>query len=245
MKEVYYLNQIFNPTTIKILNDMWSNNKYEDIVQNIIKQDNDLTEYCREYYPDYEFMKYAYLIENTTIHTYHRDYTSCKEFNKLDNISYSIIVYLDGENNGLTYYEDSSNATIPLYILPGYCKEYKCKPGDAVLFNANVVHAGLLSLYPNQKRRCIQFKLVHKDDVNKLPLLNENFVLINKPNYKSYKIRYLETVFTGMFPCVLDFFEYHIKTSFYEKKTWLQKSISKLVYSDSQFYQPRRLDVVL
>jgi len=245
MKEVQFLPKLYAQNWLELFDRLWNENKYEDLINNMIIYDNPLVEYCNTNYPDYEFMKYAYLIKNTTIHTYHRDYTSCKEFNKLDNISYSIIVYLDGENNGLTYYEDSANATIPLYILPGYCKEYKCKPGDAVLFNANVVHAGLLSLYPNQKRRCIQFKLVHKDDISKLPLLNENYVLINKPNYKSYKLRYLETIFTGVFPCVSDFFEYNIKTSFYENKTWLQRCISKLVYSDSQFYHPQRLDVVL
>jgi hypothetical protein len=245
MERVYLLHQLIDTQLLKQLNNLWENEQYDELVNDIIKKENSLTTYCKTNYPDYVLMKYAYLIENTTIHTYHRDYTSCKEYNNLDHTSYSIIVYLYGENNGLTYYKNSSTSKLPLYILPGYCKTYECRPGDAVLFDANVVHAGLLSENPNQERKCIQFKLVHKDDVNKLPLLNENYVLINRPNYKSYKIRYLETVFTGVFPCILDFFEYNIKTSFYEKKTWIQKLISKLVYTDSQFYQPQRLNVQL
>lgn len=245
MNKVYFFNNLIDNTSLENINKLWDSKSYNELVNIILKKDSTLSNYCKATYPDYEFMNYAYLIENTTIHTYHRDYTSCKEYNNLDHTSYSIIVYLYGENNGLTYYKNSSTSKLPLYILPGYCKTYECRPGDAVLFDANVVHAGLLSENPNQERKCIQFKLVHKDDVNKLPLLNENYVLINKPNNKSYKVRYLETVFTGMFPCVLDFFEYHIKTSFYDKKSIIQKFISKLVYSDYNFYHPQRLDVNL
>jgi hypothetical protein len=194
----------------------------------------------------YNLIDYMYVIENSAIHTYHRDYTSSKQYNNLEYPSYTMILYLDepsldGQGNGLNIIPKSHIDKAQFYIFD-YSKKLNFKKGTSIIFDANILHAGT-AINSNVNRKCIQFKIIHKDDISKLPHLQNFHVLINKPNDKNTILKYIEIEFTKHLPIISDLFQSTIKSAFAENKTFIQKFISKLVFSDSDFYKPKRLNI--
>ena len=51
----------------------------------------------------------------------------------------------------------------------------------AIIFDADILHSGAI-INNNKRRHCIQFKIIHKDDIQKLPKLLKYHVLIDKKN---------------------------------------------------------------
>lgn len=129
---------------------------------------------------DYVFMDYSYEIINSILYTFHRDLTSSQYFQKLQHISYTLIVYLyDGDflnicPNSLKKFTVGSPITI------------HGKRGTAILFNSDLVHAAAISKF--NFRHCIQYKICHKKDIQKLQHLNNQHIVkkqnkLNKSNY--------------------------------------------------------------
>ena len=189
----------------------------------------------------YDLIDYMYVIENSAIHTYHRDYTSSKQYNNIEYPSYTMILYLDENLNGLNVIPKSHIDDAQFYTFD-YSLKLNFKKGTSIIFDANLLHCGT-AINSNIKRKCIQFKIIHKDDISKMPHLQKFHVLINKPNDKNTISKYIEMNFTKHVPIISDLFQSTIKSAFSEEKTFIQKFISKLVFSDSDFYKPKRLNI--
>ena len=207
----------------KIHNYFMNNDKIKNMINNELSQ-------------DYRLIDYIYIIENSAIHTYHRDYTSSQMYNNLSFPSYTMILYLDDSNNGLNVIPNSHINTLPFYLFDHSIK-LNVQKGSMILFDANLLHSGS-AISKNTKRKCIQFKIIHKDDIQKLPHLQKFHVMINKPNDKNAIFKYIETEFTKHFPIFMDLFQSVIKTSFGKDKTFIQKLVSQIVFSDKDFYKP-------
>lgn len=110
----------------------------------------------------YTFMDYIYTIENTALSTFHRDVTSSKQIYKTQHPVYTAILYLyDGE---LLSVCPGSNRTYPFVFssivnISGYA-------GTVFLFDCELLHAGMINQC--KKRKVIQYKLCHKDDLHLL-----------------------------------------------------------------------------
>ena len=222
----------------KLLVD-WDNKNYQN-VKGFFKNNKDIGKKINSILgDDYTMIDYTYMIENSAIHTFHRDYTSCQNYNNLEYPSYTMILYLDDSDTGLQVIPQSHNDNQWIYFTDKSKKLY-FKSGTAILFNANLLHSGSI-VSGKVKRHCIQFKVIHKDDIQKMPWLQDFHVLINKPNNKSENLKYLEMKATMHFPIFMDMFQSMIKTSFHEEKTYLQKIISNMIFSDAEFYKPIRI----
>ncbi len=191
----------------------------------------------------YNLIDYMYVIEDSAIHTYHRDYTSSKQYNNLEYPSYTMILYLDenSEENGLNVIPKSHIDNAQFYTFD-YSLKLNFKKGTSIIFDANLLHCGT-AIKNNIKRKCIQFKIIHKDDISKMPHLQNFHVLINKPNDKNTISKYIEMNFTKHLPIISDLFQSTIKSAFTENKTFIQKFISGVIFSDSDFYKPTRLKI--
>ena len=111
--------------------------------------------------PDgYEFLDYKYTIHGCTLSTFHRDVTSSQYVFKTEHPVYTFITYeYDGPALSVC---PGSHATVPmLYSRPVTVN------ANSVLFNCDVVHAGSLNL-EKKPRKAVQYKLAHKDDIEKL-----------------------------------------------------------------------------
>jgi len=221
----------------------WENRNFKNIHDIFINNDNIKSKIKKLLGNDYKLIDYMYVIENSAIHTYHRDYTSSKQYNNLEYPSYTMILYLDenSEGNGLNVIPESHIDNAFFYIFD-YSKKLNFKKGTSIIFDANLLHCGT-AIKNNIKRKCIQFKIIHKNDISKLPHLNKFHVLINKPNNKNTLLKYIEMNFTKHLPIITDLFQSTIKTAFTEKKTYIQKFVSELLFSDLDFYKPKRLRI--
>lgn len=135
----------------------------EDTLPDTIK-----TQILSELPEDYVFLNYKYTIQNTLLYTYHRDVTSSQSFQHLKHPSYTLILYLyDG--NFINICPGSNDTIFPTkpYVISG---EY----GTCVLFNSDCVHAANIDHIG--ERLCIQYKICHKDDVDKLEHLQGKII---------------------------------------------------------------------
>lgn len=233
----FIVEELIDREEVKNILEMWKYKNYSQIKYYF--KNKTIKDKIKKYFgEDYTLIDYTYIIENSAIHTYHRDYTSSKNYNNLKYPSYTMILYLDDSDTGLNIIPGSHKDNYPIYVLDK-SKKLKANPGSAIIFDADILHAGSTSI--ETKRHCIQFKIIHKDDINKLKHLLDYHVLINRPNNKYLYTRYIETAFTRHFPIFLDFFQETIKSSFSENKSHIQKFISSVIFSNKDFYKPIRV----
>lgn len=120
--------------------------------------------------PDYVFINYIYKINNTALSTFHRDVTSSKNTFNTTHTVYTLILYkYDGE---LLSVCPGSNKTYP--FVWSKVVNIDGKEGTAFLFDSDLLHAGRNN---NCKyRKVVQYKICHKDDLEKLKNLHDIYV---------------------------------------------------------------------
>jgi hypothetical protein len=232
------INDVLLKEDVNYINVCWDNLDYNKIIDFLLKNDNIHDMIKRYLGKDYILINYSYLIENSSIHTYHRDYTSSRNYNNLQNPSYTMILYLDDSNTGLNLIPGSHLEKTRLMYMKNKSIKPNVNPGTVIIFDADILHSGTKT---DKKRRCIQFKIIHKQDIDKLPSLHDYYVLINKPNIKHDVLASFETFCTRHFPFLMDISNENIKTSFVEERTGVQKIISSIIFSDKDFYKPIRI----
>lgn len=111
--------------------------------------------------PDgYEFLDYKYSIDGCTLSTFHRDVTSSQYVFKTKYPVYTFITY-DYDGSALSVCP-GSHRTAPLLLSRPVTVNAK-----SVLFNCDVVHAGSPNL-EKKPRKAVQYKIAHRDDIEKL-----------------------------------------------------------------------------
>ncbi len=133
--------------------------------------------------PDnYQFINYEYKILNGSLYTFHRDVTSSENIYKTKYNVYTAIIYqYDGDLISLC---PNSNKSYP--FVNSRIININGKSGTVVIFNCDILHAGAIT---DSKRKVIQYKLCHNDDMKKLNHLN-NVKTIKNGNYKKSIIHY-------------------------------------------------------
>jgi hypothetical protein len=116
--------------------------------------------------PGYVFIDYIYKINDAALSTFHRDVTSSKYIYKTKHTVYTLILYkYDGEQLSLC---PGSNNTYPFVF--SRIVNIDGKKGTVYLFDCDVLHAGRLN--ECKERIVIQYKICHKDDLEKLKTLS-------------------------------------------------------------------------
>lgn len=115
--------------------------------------------------PDgYVFLDYKYTINGCTLSTFHRDVTSSQYIFKTKHPVYTFITY-EYDGPALSVCPGSHLSTPMLYSRPLTVN------ANSVLFNCDVVHAGSMNI-EKKPRKAVQYKIAHKDDIEKLKHLN-------------------------------------------------------------------------
>ena len=115
--------------------------------------------------PDgYVFLDYKYTINGCTLSTFHRDVTSSQYIFKTKHPVYTFITY-EYDGPALSVCPGSHLSTPILYSRPLTVN------ANSVLFNCDVVHAGSMNI-EKKSRKAVQYKIAHKDDIEKLKHLN-------------------------------------------------------------------------
>lgn len=130
---------------------------------------------------DYAFHDYIFLIKKSQFHSCHRDYNG-DFFNEGQRFpSYTMIIYLEDMSKCLDVIDKSHKHKGEYdFNITDYTQSLNCKPGDAILFNANLVHSGSLNEKENHMR--IQLKISNKVDLDVLKFYSNYNKVLNIEN---------------------------------------------------------------
>ena len=172
--------------------------KYTELQHMIQNNATVLREIQRVLGPDYVFQDYLLSIEKSAISTCHRDENG-QLFNGQSHPAYTILFFMEPMNacldviTGSLKRRDFINISHPLESIP-------CTPGQAILFNADLIHSGSVNDKDDNKR--VQMKLIHKDDVGKIPQFDDYHKVADasKSNTRWYTkfVRDISCTFTGV-----------------------------------------------
>jgi len=197
-------------------------------VNNTIKRDN------------YIFQDYIWIIKKSSVHTCHRD-NNGDFFNKgQQHPSYTLLIYLEDMDKCLGVIP-SSHKNVNSYNvnLNNSVLNLLCNSGDAILFNANLIHVGALNEKPDNLR--IQMKLTHKDDLEVLSYYEDYNKVLDKENNIPFILKKIQKNASCMFPGLSNLTQSeNIKTARGSDNGanigFFQKLFSYIFYGNANFY---------
>jgi len=148
----------------------------------------------------YTFQDYIWIIQKSSVHTCHRD-NNGDFFNEGQQYpSYTLLLYLEDMDKCLGVIPEShkevnhsnANLTNPVDTL-------LCKKGDAILFNANLIHVGII--LPKDHLR-IQMKVTHRDDLEVLSYYQDFNKVLKKDNTLPLGLLQFQKNISCMFPYI-------------------------------------------
>jgi hypothetical protein len=200
-----------------------NNNEINKAKQYIINSNNIQTKIAQLFGNDYEFHDYIFLIKKSQFHTCHRDYNG-NFFNEGQQFpSYTIIIYLEDMHACLDVIPKSHKSKDAYnYNLTDYTKTLYCNHGDAILFDANLIHNGSLNYNENSMR--IQMKISNKADRKVLDFYNNYNKMLNAENNTPMAIKQIQKHVSCQFPAI----SYFIKQYDFNKNKTVSADVDKL-----------------
>jgi ectoine hydroxylase-related dioxygenase (phytanoyl-CoA dioxygenase family) len=203
------------------------NNQVLDLVKQNIKNN------------DYVFQDYIWIIKKSAVHTCHRD-NNGDFFNETQQYpSYTLLIYLEDTEKCLgvvpyshkSLYSYNINFTNPVKYLP-------CKVGDAILFNANLIHVGAINKTDSLR---VQMKVSHKEDLDALSYYEDYNKVLNQENKLPHIIKNTQKNLSCAFPFISDLTQNENINSARGSDNganvgFFQKTFSYMFYGNSNFY---------
>jgi hypothetical protein len=180
--------------------------------------------------PDYEFHDYIFVIKKSQFNACHRDYNG-KFFNSTQkNPSYTIIIYLQDMDKCLDVITGShKHITKNMFNITDISETVLCTKGDAILFDANLIHSG--SLNKNESNPRIQMKISHiKDRDDSLKFFQQYNKILNKENNQPKWTKKLQKHLSCIAPIISQFSQKYDNNKYKETNN-NDNIISKLFYA--------------
>ena len=182
----------------------------------------------------YNLMDYVMFLENSVLHTCHRD-NNGDRFNDIKpNKSYTMIIYIDDMQECLDVIPKSHRHDVGIYAYDS-TNTFLCNPGSIILFDANLIHSG--SIFGKESNRRIQLKVSHDDDIEKLSFYQNYHKLMNKTNTNSFVSKAMQKHVTCQFPFVGDITQGNDKEYIKGNISPSSQKFSEVFYSDKNYYK--------
>jgi hypothetical protein len=198
---VIRLPHILSELDIEILTNYGKTNKIIDAKRYIIQSPKirrAITDLLGE---EYVFQDYIFFIKKSQFHTCHRDYNGDFYNAGQRYPSYTILFYLTEMGNCLDVLPASHRSWNENYNWTDKTKSMKCSRGDAILFNANLVHNGSLNETTfSSKNMRIQMKLTHGDDQKTLDFYNNYNKVLDQDDSSPLVLKQMQKHVTCQFP---------------------------------------------
>jgi hypothetical protein len=149
---------------------------------------------------DYAFQDYIFFIKKSQFHTCHRDYNGDLYNADQHFPSYTILFYLNDMGNCLDVLPASHLSMKDNYNWTDKTQTVQCSRGDAILFNANMVHNGSLNENNADKNMRIQMKLSHVEDRKTLDFYNNYNKVLDQNDKSPMIVKQLQKHVTCQFP---------------------------------------------
>lgn len=196
-------NTVISDMEIKKLKQYCKENNYKEVKNKLI-HNSKLNNIIRQKLgKDYQFQDYIWIIKNSSVHTCHRD-NNGDFFNEGQKYpSYTLIVYLEDMEKCLGIIPKSHKGISHNNInLTNKVESLLCKSGDAILFNANLIHVGTIQKKSDHLR--IQMKITHKDDIPFLSYYEDFNKVLKKDNNIPKSVLHFQRNVSCMFPFISD-----------------------------------------
>jgi hypothetical protein len=177
--------------------------KYKDIQDHLFALPKLRSVLAADIGDGYELQDYIWIIEKSSVHTCHRD-NNGDFFNDGQTYpSYTMLIYLEEMDSCLAVLPASHkdpnthrvNFTEPMH-------DVVCSAGDAIVFNANLIHVGAFSKNPDNLR--IQMKITHKTDRDKIAYYENFHKVSNRDNHLPLALRKIQRNLSCAFPIISD-----------------------------------------
>jgi hypothetical protein len=189
----------------------------------------------------YQFQDYLWIIQKSVVHICHRD-NNGDFFNEGQRFpSYTILLYLEDMEPALGVfpgshcdrYTNAVNLSTPLTPV-------SCKKGDVIIFNANIVHTGMINDYKEDHLR-IQMKFTHCDDILKIAYYENFHKILNTEASLPTWLRKVHQSASCTFPIISDWTQgENIRTARGTDNGvdvgWIQRAFSSVFYGNADFY---------
>jgi hypothetical protein len=214
-----------------------NNDNFRFAKEMIISNTNLKTNIIKETGQDYEFHDYIFIIKKSAIHTCHRD-ANGSMFNDLKYPSYTMILYLEDMDKCLGVIPRSHKSNDYDINWTNQVQDVICKKGDILLFNANIIHTGVILEQPDNLR--IQMKISHKLDIPKLTYYTNYNKIINESNIMPIPIQKIQQNISCALPILSNYMQSDIKnTTKYTQDSDIplhHQLYSLLFYGKSNYY---------
>ena len=190
---------VLNPNEIDVLKQYSDENKYKEMKEYLLHESN-LTQWIKtKLSDDYVFQDYIWIIKKSTVHTCHRD-NNGDFFNEgQQHPSYTLLLYLEDMEKCLGVIPEShKDKNSYFFNFSDSVMNLLCNKGDAILFNANLIHVGTINEKDDNLR--IQLKVTHKDDLSRIQYYQNFNKILNKENILPRYLRKAQKNLSCMFP---------------------------------------------
>ena len=222
--------EVINPAQVEALKTLCINNEYGTVKKYIQTCPNIVDTIRAMLGSDYEFQDYVFIIKKSSIHTCHRDANGDMFNEGQQHPSYTVLLYLEDIEGGCLGVIPGSHDGRSLNLTEGLYSVV-CSKGDMILFNANLVHAGMLG--PKSDNIRIQMKMTHKDDRAVIDYYENFNKVAERDNTLPMSIKKVHQQLSCLAPALADLSQGEIRDS---GTSTSKKVFSKIVYGDSGFY---------
>ena len=230
----YKLLDVFGDTEVNYILGLVDSKKYLDAQKFIQNHSGFLKQMNQLLGEDYVFADYIYTIEKSSVSTCHRDESGSVFNPTLKHPSYTILFYLEPMEACLDVIPKSHKERNEVY-LSNSLESIPCKPGQAILFDADLIHSGSINTKNDNKR--IQMKIVHKDDLETLYFLNKYYKIGDASKKTSLQNTLFYRRLSCTFPGVADFTK-----NGNAMPPFLKYLYKKLVYGDEDNYKLKNVE---
>jgi len=191
---------------------------------------------------DYVLQDYIWIIKKSSVHTCHRD-NNGDFFNKQQRYpSYTLLIYLEDMDKclGVIPRSHATPSSFNFNITSDPLLHLPCQAGDAILFNANLIHVGALNDRDDNLR--IQLKVTHREDIEALSYYEDFHKVLNEDNRLPKPMRIAQKRMSCMVPIASNLTQYeNIRTARgtaggVQNIGIPQRMFSYAFYGNSEFY---------
>lgn len=232
--------KVLSSTQIQHLSQACVEGNYKEAKEHLL-QDKRLIRLLKQTLgEEYQFQDYIWIIQKSSVHTCHRD-NNGDFFNKGQKYpSYTLLLYLEDMEKCLGVIPTSHKDVNSFNVNPtNKVETLLCKKGDAILFNANLIHVGTIQSKDDHLR--IQMKVTHREDIPTLSYYQDFNKILKKDNTIPKELLQFQKNVSCMFPYVSnltqsDNIQSARGTDNGEKVGLPQKVFSYWFYGNSDFY---------
>jgi len=193
--------KVLTSTQIQHLSQACAEGNYKEAKEHLL-QDKRLIRLLKQTLcEEYQFQDYIWIIQKSSVHTCHRD-NNGDFFNKGQKYpSYTLLLYLEDMEKCLGVIPTSHKDANSFNVNPtNKVETLLCKKGDAILFNANLIHVGTIQSKDDHLR--IQMKVTHREDIPTLSYYQDFNKILKKANTMPKELLQFQKNVSCMFPYV-------------------------------------------